>query len=387
MKILIAGDLVIPESVGSENLLADDVKGLFQTSDYNILNLECTVTDAGIESQIIKTGPHLKGNEYLIKSVLRDLKINLVTLANNHILDYGAKGLVDTIEFCKTQGVEFVGAGRTLHEAQRPTRVIIDGIRISIVNFAENEWASSTEQTAGANPMDIVENVRVIKKEKKNSDFVFVIIHGGHEYYNLPSPRIQKQYRFYVDNGADLIVGHHPHCISGHEIYNGVPIYYSLGNFLFAKEKNTNGWYLGIVLALNISNNGTIETQAIPVQLDRTSFILKTLPDDEEKAFNNDFQKFNEIIGNKEKLEKSWEEYVSSRTYQFLNNWSPASFIKNRYIYGLMNKLGFSRFLMNEHYTKAKLNLIRCEAHADLSKKILKKHLSSNEIDKISNPS
>ena len=58
-----------------------------------------------------------------------------------------------------------------------------------------------------------------------------MIVHGGHECYNLPSPRMQKQYLFYADQGADIVVGHHTHCISGYEVYKGVPIYYSLGNF------------------------------------------------------------------------------------------------------------------------------------------------------------
>jgi poly-gamma-glutamate capsule biosynthesis protein CapA/YwtB (metallophosphatase superfamily) len=76
--------------------------------------------------------------------------------------------------------------------------------------------------------MDIIDNANQIKEAKATHDKVIVIVHGGHEYYNLPSPRMQKQYRFYADQGADFVVGHHTHCISGYEVYNGVPIYYSL---------------------------------------------------------------------------------------------------------------------------------------------------------------
>ena len=81
--------------------------------------------------------------------------------------------------------------------------------------------------------MDIIDNTNQIREAKASHDKVIVIVHGGHEYYNLLSPRMQKQYRFYADQGADIVVGHHTHCISGNEIHNGVPKYYSLGNFLF----------------------------------------------------------------------------------------------------------------------------------------------------------
>src|SRR5690606_25591800 len=126
------------------------------------------------------------------------LKVDLVTLANNHILDYNNEGVLDTVEFCKKNKLETVGAGSDLINASKTFYLNIKKRTIAIINFAENEWASASKNSAGANPMDIVDNVTQIKEAKSNSDFVFVIVHGGHEYYNLPSPRMKKQYRFYV---------------------------------------------------------------------------------------------------------------------------------------------------------------------------------------------
>jgi len=166
---------------------------------------------------------------------LKQLKVDAVTLANNHILDYGAKGLSDTFETLKQNKIDYVGAGNNLKEAAQPLTLEKDGQRIAILNFCENEWSIAEEDKPGANPMDIIENTNQIKAAKATHDKVICIIHGGHEYYHLPSPRMQKQYRFYVDNGADAIVGHHTHCVGGYEVYNDVPIIYSLGNFLFIK--------------------------------------------------------------------------------------------------------------------------------------------------------
>src|SRR5690606_22347516 len=102
------------------------------------------------------------------------------------------------------------------------------------------------------NPIDIIDNVKQINEARGIADYVFVIVHGGHEFFNLPSPRMQKLYRFYAEQGADIVIGHHTHCIGGYETYKGVPIYYSLGNFLFTKQNPYEDWYLGLVLEVEI---------------------------------------------------------------------------------------------------------------------------------------
>ena len=132
-------------------------------------------------------------------------------------------------------------------------------MKIAILNFCENEWSIAEDDSPGANPMDIIDNTNHIREAKASHDKVIVIVHGGHEYYNLPSPRMQKQYRFYADQDADIVVGHNTHCISGSEMYKGVPIYYSLGNFLFTGRSTIENWYYGLVLELEIKD-GNIRT-------------------------------------------------------------------------------------------------------------------------------
>lgn len=120
------------------------------------------------------------------------------------------------------------------------------GIKIAIINFFENEWSIAKEEFPGANPMNLIDNSFQIREAKASHDKVIVTVHGGHKYNNLPSPRMQKQYRFYADHSADFVVGHHTHCISSDEVYNGVPIYYSLGNFLFTKKTQMMSGTLGL---------------------------------------------------------------------------------------------------------------------------------------------
>jgi poly-gamma-glutamate capsule biosynthesis protein CapA/YwtB (metallophosphatase superfamily) len=170
-----------------------------------------------------------------IMPYLHQLKIDAVTMANNHILDYGYKGVKDTFKELVDHKIKYIGAGNDLTEARKPLSLHKDGMKIAILNFCENEWSIAEDDSPGANPMDIIDNTNQIREAKASHDKVIVIVHGGHEYYNLPSPRMQKQYRFYADQGADIVVGHHTHCISGNEVYKGVPIYYSLGNFFLQR--------------------------------------------------------------------------------------------------------------------------------------------------------
>lgn len=374
LKIMIAGDMVITKDC---SLFSKPVDGallnLLTNADLNIVNLECPVTKASNNQKIFKTGPHLKGEETAIEKVMKELKIGLVTLANNHILDYGVKGLKDTLLFCEKNKIESVGAGENLKAAQKAYRKTIKGYKLSIINFAENEWGSATDSTAGANPMDLIENVKQIKKEKEFSDFVFIIIHGGHEYYNLPSPRMQKQYRFYAENGANLIVGHHTHCIGGNEIYNGVPIYYSLGNFLFTKKSNFADWYQGVILEITIDKNKNLFTKLNLIEQEKNTYCVKLLQEEERRLLIIKVNELSEIIKNEEKLKANWKSYVLEKQEAYLNYWSPLSFVKSHFFKKVFIKLGIKG--LNKQGMALVLNLMRCEAHSDLSKDVINNYI------------
>ena len=369
MKILITGDLVINREYSKSNI-SDSVISLFNKSDLNIVNLEAPVTTS--TSKIIKTGPHLKADKNSTLQVLKSLELDVVTLANNHVLDYDEQGVADTLEFCKENNIKTVGAGMNLNEASQTLYIDTKERKIAFINFAENEWASATDESAGAHPMDIIDNAKTINDARGKADFVFVIVHGGHEYYNLPSPRMQKQYRFYAEQGADIVVGHHTHCISGNEVYKGVPIYYSLGNFLFTKHSSYKDWYTGLVLEVEIAG-GRLTTQLHPVRQREENFALSLLKDEQKQNVLNRVSAYSSIIDDILKLKYKWNSYVDSKYDAYLSMWSPLSFIKNRYIGAVLRRFPFE--FINEKGLALYLNLMRSEAHRDMSKETMDKHL------------
>lgn len=370
MRILITGDLVINQNYDASEKIDRSIEELFNQSDLNIVNLEAPVTNS--ESKIIKTGPYLKSNKQSTTDVIDKLNINIATLANNHIKDYDEKGVLDTINFCESIGVRAIGAGKNITEASQTTFLNTSDGNIALINIAENEWSSADESTAGANGMSLIKDIKKIQQAKKENDFVFVIIHGGHEYYNLPSPRMQEQYRFYAEQGADLIVGHHTHCINGYEVYNGTPIYYSLGNFLFTKDNAHEDWYTGLILEVNI-DNGKLKTVLHPVRQTKKDFKLSLLQDVEKHKVLQRVKKYSGVIKSQEILLKEWNQFVLSKQHTYTNYWSPLSFIKSKYISGFLRRSKVD--LTNKEGMALFLNLMRCEAHYDVSKEVIRKKL------------
>lgn len=371
MRLIIAGDFCISPDSFTNNIIDPSVIELFKNSDFNVVNLECPITQKNDANKILKTGPHLCGDARIFE-ILKSLNVRAVTLANNHIMDYGNIGLIDTIEACKSLGIQRVGAGKDIDEASKTLYVDNDDRKVAIINFCENEWSTTVLNDMGANPLDIIDNTRQIRDAKQQADHVLVIVHGGHEYYNLPSPRMQKLYRFFVDQGADMVIGHHTHCMSGYEIFKGVPIYYSLGNFLFMGHSQYDGWYEGLLLEINI-NDGKISSLLHPVQQHKKKPKLELQTGNDKSRVFEKIKTWNSCIVDEKKLKQEWDKFIEMRSESYLYEWSPLSFIPNKYLSSLFNKLGWK--MLNKKGVAIYLNLLLCEAHKDISVEILKKYL------------
>ena len=257
MKILIAGDfcqgyrvdaLVKERRYGK---LFDEVKPIIESADYSIVNFEFPVVlDKDAARPIPKCGPNLEGTIESIEAI-KYAGFKCCTLANNHILDQGEQCCLDTKNELEKAGVDTVGVGSNLSEAGEIFYKEIDGETLAIINCCEHEFSIATETSAGANPLNPVRQYYAIQEAKKKADYVLVIVHGGHEHYQLPSPRMKETYRFFVDAGADAVVNHHQHCYSGYDVYYDKPIFYGLGNFCFDEPQMRHcGWNEGYMVRL-----------------------------------------------------------------------------------------------------------------------------------------
>src|SRR5690625_2466004 len=167
MKLLITGDLVLNQPYQT-SYIDQNLVDLFKKSDLNIVNLEAPVTTSN--TKINKTGPNIKSHRESTKNVLKALEVNVVTLANNHVLDYDEQGVIDTLEFCRENEIQTVGAGKNLKEASKIFYFDSAEGKIAIVNFAENEWTSAKDNRAGSNPMNFIDNYTQIQEAKNRSE-------------------------------------------------------------------------------------------------------------------------------------------------------------------------------------------------------------------------
>ena len=259
MKILICGDYCPQERVvklqnSRPNEIFEDVKGVFSQYDHLLVNLECPLFPArSNNTKVSKAGPNLCADSTTAK-VLNNAGFGIVTLANNHILDYGQDGVVSTLKALDSAGIRYLGLKNESVEISKSLFLQENGVKIGIINICESEFNLAPHNCYSAIPIDPIDLYEDITKLKKEANYVVVIIHGGHEHYQLPSPRMKKLYRFIIDIGANVVVNHHQHCFSGYELYRNGYIFYGLGNFCFDdKKKRNQKWNYGYMLGLSFT--------------------------------------------------------------------------------------------------------------------------------------
>lgn len=378
--INIAGDFYISaicSGVKPEQLISNEIKDVFTDSCLNIVNLEAPVCKPQKNHKIIKTGPHLYNAEVSIK-VLNYLNVNLLTLANNHIFDYGEQGLSETLTKCKTAGIDYVGAGMSLQEASKIYYKKLQNGVLAIINIAENEWSIASHNRPGANPLDLIHCVHDIREAKMHADFVFIIIHGGHENYKLPSPKMVRLYRFFIDEGADAVIGHHAHCYSGYEVYESSPIIYNLGNFIFPGRNKPRQWYEGNLLNISINEQRELSFQLIPYMQCDNVCNIRMMNEKETEEFYSEVNKLNSIISDDILLAREWNKFLQRKEKYYLRIFSNSHIINSSFFQRFVSKAGLLKYFLHKNYVKSVINAIQCESHHDCVLQILSKYLNKS---------
>ena len=277
-----------------------------QSADLSIVNLEAPLSDRG--APVHKSGSVSKGEEKHIAG-LAAVPFDVVTLANNHVFDYGLDAFQDSLKVLEGSSIHYTGAGMSEEEAARPLCVDVKGMTIGIVNFSEGEdLTSATKNRPGVMGWDIETVTRNIRTLKGSVDFVVAISHCGIEYIPFPPPYVVDAFTQVADAGADVVIGHHPHVPQGIAFRNNVPICYSLGNFVFFQETDLTYRKLGYMVKLGITKNACVSMELVPYQI--TPRGLRSLRD---KVLGRFFTKLKEIslpLADPEQVEASWNGFL-----------------------------------------------------------------------------
>jgi len=164
---------------------------------------------------------------------LKELDINIVSLANNHVTDLGLDGLIHTIDVLDRNGVRHFGAGRNIEEAESPAIVELRGIRIALIGFYDTTIAPHPASIEAPGLCTSENIVSIIDEAKRGNDYALVVPHWGFEYMMRPLPRDKRFATKLIAAGADAVIGSHTHQVQPVVVYKKRPVFFSLGNFLF----------------------------------------------------------------------------------------------------------------------------------------------------------
>lgn len=266
VTLLFAGDLFLTDILqekydrnGISAAATSDLLSITRGADIFMLNQEFPFGT---------TGEAMEDKQYTFRvdpkyvSILPELGADIVTLANNHMLDFGRGPLAETLTALDGAGILHVGAGQNLEEAKALKTMEAGGRVIGFLGatrvIPEHSWTASRSNSGLFTTYDPTKLLGEIQAAKQQCDYVVVYVHWGIERNTEPEEYQKSLARQYIDAGADAVIGAHPHVLQGIEYYQGKPIFYSLGNFIFA-----NRTYETMMAELTITDDGT-EVRVIP---------------------------------------------------------------------------------------------------------------------------
>lgn len=364
MRILIGADFVPTESNieyfqggDTEFLFGKQLVDLLSKVDFRIFNLETPLTDT--YSPIVKCGPCLSAPTYTVDGY-KAIDVNLLTLANNHILDHGVPGLTSTMEVLDKNGISYVGAGNNIKEASKPYIINRGEEKIGVYSCAEHEFSIADVDCAGANPFDPLESFDHIARIKNDCDYLIVLYHGGKEHYRYPSPNLQKVCRKICEKGADLVVCQHSHCVGCEEKYGNSTIVYGQGNFLFDHSKSPF-WETSLLISVDTSAK---KIEYIPLRKHGCGVRLAT----EESDILHQFLSRSEEIKKDGFVKEKYADFAQSMKNNYL-----LSVIGAGFLFRILNKLCGYRlnYKISLKRKMAIKNYLMCEAHNELFCKAL----------------
>ena len=240
----------------------------FTSADITMINLETTLTKT---NKPISKPFNFRARPRYAK-MLKDSGIDLVTLANNHMYDFGPDGLMETIRVLDEAGVKHIGAGKNIKDARKPVIITTKGVKLAYFGYfgggRYGESFPATRRSAGTAMRNLSYIGRDIAAVRDSVDLIIINFHWGKEKAHYPEESEINFAHEAINLGADIIVGHHPHVLQGVEIYRDKLIVYSLGNFIFGGNSRTLDRSAVLRIKIDPYHPQSYKAALIPIQID-----------------------------------------------------------------------------------------------------------------------
>ncbi len=263
-------------------LLSEEVLSFLHSADHVITNVEGPIAEAEQNTTTEGAVQLLHTIDPQAIKVFRNMKADIWNICNNHIMDAGEYGIKSTLDFAKEENVQTIGAGMNIHEARKP--VIINeagGIGMFGVGYQRACRKADEEKPGCYSWSDLDAIQKSIDEIKSKCRWCIVVAHAGEEFTPLPSPYTRERYRKYLEMGADIVVGHHPHVPMNYETVGDKIIFYSLGNFIFDTDYQRSQFKteLGLLVKLNFTEDSfTYEPMGLKIVRGDEHIVKDSLP-------------------------------------------------------------------------------------------------------------
>lgn len=283
-----------------------DLLDVIRSADLSVVNLEAPLSDTG--DPVDKSGAVFKGERKHING-LSCVPFNAVTLANNHVFDYGLEAFQNTCAVLDDQNIQYTGAGLTEKDALKPLILEANGIKIGIVNFSEGEdLTAAGKNKPGVMGWNLDAVVQTIAALKKEVNLVVAVSHCGVEYIPFPPPYVADAFKRMAEAGADLVIGHHPHVPQGISFHQNTPICHSLGNFVFYQNTRLKFRKLGYMVKAGVAKSGLVSIDVVPYKILPDS--LRLLKESETPSFFSHLKAVSDPLMNDDTLNESWQGFL-----------------------------------------------------------------------------
>lgn len=377
MPTLLIGADLCPIEANQPYFLRGDAEALFHdllpefaAADLVVANLECPLIER--PSPILKTGPTFGEPSECIRGI-QAAGIDVLALANNHILDHGAAGLENTLKVCQAAGIATVGAGPNLEAARRILTRDLGGLRVGILAVAEFEFSIAGRSSWGANPMDLIDFVRNVQSQRTAFDVLIVLVHGSAEFH-VPTPRIQDTCRFMVEMGAHAVIVQHPHVLGGWEEYRGAPIVYGQGALVMdeAIYRDRKSFHQGVLVKLTVPEPAHVALELIPFTQSDPVPGARRMPPETGRQFLDDLARLSRSLQDPAAVEARWIEFCEARRHRVLS-----ALLGHGGILRRLNRGGLlERFLYGNRRLLGCRNLVCCETHRETLQTLLTRSLT-----------
>lgn len=356
MKVAFCGDMML--KTPSRHTLGPKLRGILNGCDIRVINFEVPIETADAVG-IHKSGP-VHNQSPLSSGWIKDKGFNVVTLANNHSLDYGEEGLRNTINSLK--GITITGVG-TYDTAYNLSIIDKGDEKIGFLGLTHKEWGCVdmfSGESLGTACLTSPKALKSIVDSKDKVDRLYVLPHAGVEYLEMPLPELRELYRTFIDLGASGVIGSHPHVPQGVEIYKNCPIVYSLGNFLFEipnLDQKPKNFLTSLLAVIDISSN---TPEIYTLYYDYKKCEVEIIEDKDVQKYLN---YLNELLKEDIYRTKILNE-LASLAPQYKNHMiiggAYRDTFKNRFKNFLRPLFGKKRFYPDKVHL---LNLFQCESH------------------------